>query len=140
MLPQYERVFTVNDYWDGPRAGIANFHGEPHAFQREVDADPDEYSDIFRLNPIDQRTLELALEQWAIWSRWKGAFDRKEVALESHPRVSHQPARFMELDEILKPALEVPLDGVAKAIGEFRRVRTSSDEWLVCWRPIAQQS
>ena len=28
----FERVYSVLDYYDGPRAGIANFQGEPHYF------------------------------------------------------------------------------------------------------------
>ena len=47
----------------------------------------------------------------------------------------------MELEEMLKPALEVPAEGVVRAVGEFRPSGTSSDEyeWAVevLWRPVA---
>jgi hypothetical protein len=141
MLPIYERVFTVRDYWDCPRSGTANFHGKPHAFACEFDDQLDEYSNIFRLKPIDTQILELALEQSALGLRWAAAFRRKEVPLGLNPFISRQPPRFMELEEILKSALEVPAEGVARAIGEFRPSGASLDEYQwaveVLWRPIA---
>jgi hypothetical protein len=30
---QYEPVHTVEDYYDGPRAGTADFEGQPHAYR-----------------------------------------------------------------------------------------------------------
>lgn len=29
MEPEFEIVYTMTDYYDGPRAGIASFHGIP---------------------------------------------------------------------------------------------------------------
>ncbi len=29
----YEQVFTVLDYYDGPRSGIANYNGAPHFYE-----------------------------------------------------------------------------------------------------------
>jgi hypothetical protein len=30
LKPDFEEVFTVTDYYDGPRKGIANVRGKPH--------------------------------------------------------------------------------------------------------------
>jgi hypothetical protein len=35
LKPEYEHVFTVTDYYDGPRKGIANFLGKPHLADEE---------------------------------------------------------------------------------------------------------
>ena len=32
LQPGYEEVFTVMDYYDGPRKGVANFRGQPHFY------------------------------------------------------------------------------------------------------------
>ena len=33
LQPGYKEVFTVTDYYDGPRKGIANFKGLPHFYE-----------------------------------------------------------------------------------------------------------
>lgn len=33
----FERVYTVTDYHDGPRRGIADFNGKPHLFVSEFE-------------------------------------------------------------------------------------------------------
>jgi len=46
LEPGEEIVFTVNDYWDGPLKGIANFQGKPHFYERIVDSPSDDYADM----------------------------------------------------------------------------------------------
>jgi hypothetical protein len=64
LQPGYEEVFTVMDYYDGPRKGFANFRGQPHFYDCIFDDDKDEYSDLYHLTPISQRVFELAKEDW----------------------------------------------------------------------------
>jgi hypothetical protein len=59
---EYETVYTVLDYWDGIRTGIADFHGAPHYYERPFDEARDNWADNFLLKPIDEETLRLALE------------------------------------------------------------------------------
>src|SRR2546430_8411304 len=70
----FERVYTVNDYYDGPRSGIADHGGQPYYYDCEWDEEADDYADIFILTPVDSDTLALALEQWAIWREWEDAY------------------------------------------------------------------
>lgn len=79
----WECVFTVNDYYDGPRQGVANFNGKPHAYQSEFSDIEEEYTDRFLLMEIDGSTLSLVMESWEIWLRWCAAFHRGEVDLKS---------------------------------------------------------
>ena len=65
----YEIVFTVSDYYDGPRSGIANYRGNPHYYECVFDDNNEEYSNIFQLMPVDEESFRLALEDWlARWS------------------------------------------------------------------------
>jgi hypothetical protein len=75
MQNDFEAVHTVTDYYDSPRRGIADFHGRPHAYQSLWDNSEDDWSDAFLLQPIDDETFRLAMEDWEIWNRWKSAFD-----------------------------------------------------------------
>jgi hypothetical protein len=53
LKPGYEAVFTVTGYYDGPRQGIANYLGAPHFYDCVFDKAKDNYSELFRLMPID---------------------------------------------------------------------------------------
>jgi hypothetical protein len=33
MEQKFEKVYTVTDFYDGPRGGIANFRGHPHVYE-----------------------------------------------------------------------------------------------------------
>ena len=69
----YQRVHTVTKYYDGPREGIADFDGRPHAYEAQFDEETDEYTDIFLLSPVPTRLFELAVESWSIWGRKSSA-------------------------------------------------------------------
>ena len=71
----WETVHTVDDWYDGPRAGVADFEGRPHPYRSTyVDTEgwsPDE--DRFELTPISSAALSAAVELDAIWQRWRAA-------------------------------------------------------------------
>jgi hypothetical protein len=50
----FEKVIELADYYDGPRAGVANFHGQPHTFKsRMLDVyGSDDAVDLFDLTPL----------------------------------------------------------------------------------------
>jgi hypothetical protein len=134
---EYERVLVVTFFHDRPRAGIANFGGAPHAFDCVFDVIEDEYSDVYRLEPVEVEVVRLALEQEEIGLRWLAAYRRGEVALPSHP-LPQDRERHQQLAAILKSALEVPQDCTLKAIGRFRSRQESPDEWVaeVSWQQV----
>ena len=58
MVPEFEVVYRVDDYYDGVREGIADFRGAPHRFRclgwDLPHRDPDE--DRFHLTPVSPGT------------------------------------------------------------------------------------
>lgn len=52
LEPGYERVYTVNEYYDGPRKGIADYCGEPHLYECILNESDGDYSGLFRLSPM----------------------------------------------------------------------------------------
>ena len=75
MGEAWEPVHTMDDWYDGPRGGVADFGGSPH-YYRSVYLDtpkwnPDE--DRFELTPLAADTFRAALELQAIWERWHHA-------------------------------------------------------------------
>ena len=53
-MPEFERVIELVDFYDGPRQGVANFHGQPHTFKsRMLDVyGTDDTADLFDLTPV----------------------------------------------------------------------------------------
>ena len=80
-----DRVLTVNDYYDGPRLGIAELDGVPHVYEAEFDHSADEYGDTYFLSPVDAAVMALVLEDWEIWLRWQAAYRRGETTADMHP-------------------------------------------------------
>src|SRR5262249_30325968 len=92
-----ESVFTVIDYWDGPRSGIANFNRAPHLYRSIFSDADDNWTDAFELYPVDGETLRLALEAWDIWLRWDNAIREGRTAVETHPALPEDRQRHAEL-------------------------------------------
>jgi hypothetical protein len=119
MTDSTEQVYTITDYYDGPRCGMAGYLGRRHLY-RSLWADIDhERDDVFELFPVDEETFTLAVEDWRIWQRWRAAFDRGEVSIDSHPALPADRQRHNEIELILKPRLAVFAESDTTVIGEF---------------------
>jgi hypothetical protein len=81
----YDEVFTVTEYCDGPRQGIADFKGRPHFYDCVFSDTNDDYTDVYRLTPISPEVSGLAKEDWVIWRKWESAFHAGKTTLEIPP-------------------------------------------------------
>jgi hypothetical protein len=116
----FERVYTVWDYHDGPRSGIADYLGRPHHYECQWNSSTDDYGERFRLTPIDDNVLSLALEQWGIWRIWENAFHRGEVPQSTHPALPDQNGRHEELEAMLNARVSGSKMPRQQATGTFR--------------------
>ena len=103
----WDRVHTVNDYYDGPRLGIADVDGVPHIYEAEFDHSSDDYGDTYFVSPVDEELLALALEDWEIWFRWDSALKRGDVSVESHPALPQDRKRHEALKIAIGDRLRV---------------------------------
>jgi hypothetical protein len=139
MHASREIVHTVTDYYDGPRGGIADYLGKPHLYSSLWDEAAGDWNDSFLLQPVDDETFRLAMEDWAIWCRWKRAFHSGETTLATHPALPDDRARHDELDAILKPRLQVDETQAIRVRGIFeprtpvQPETTSITELVVVW-------
>jgi hypothetical protein len=132
-----ERVLTVNDYYDGPRLGVAELDGVPHFYEAEFDHSADEYGDTFFLSPVPADLLALVLEDWAIWLRWERAFRAGEVDQDTHPALPADRERHAELKRLVGNRLRVDPDGRIKRKARFNHP-AGSPRWegfVVEWSP-----
>jgi hypothetical protein len=119
LKPEYERVFTVTEYYDGPRKGIANFLGVPHLYECLFDEAKGNFSDQFLLTPIDTQTFQLAMEDWNIWQRWELAFNTGKADMSTHPALPHEAVRHAELKRILTETLLTTPQKAFIKVGRF---------------------
>src|SRR6267142_3693698 len=138
-LLDYENVFTVTEYWDGPRQGIANFNGKPHFYKCVFDESKDEWSDTFELSTVDEKTHQLALEDWRAWKRWEDDFRNGRVKLDSHPALVTGPSNQAKISSLLKSgsAIDPARDLVARGIFQPAnpKRRGPNTLWRVRWIP-----
>ncbi len=115
-----ERVYVVHQYHDGPRSGIADYNGKPHAFECVFDETTDEYTDVFLLKPIDAKTLASALEDWKRWQGWEKRFHAGLATRGSHP----------SLPSDLIAALAIDRETAVRAKGTFKSSQPFRRGWL----------
>jgi len=131
----WERIYTVNSFYDCPRLGVADFDGKPHIFESPFDEEADDYSEDFLLVEIEPALLALVLEDWGIWLRWKAAYLAGE-ALASHPALPTDRARHDELRGLIGERFTAQVPNATKMRARFRN-RNAQSEGEVEWLPLA---
>ena len=92
-----DTVYTISEWYDGARAGVADFQGQPHYYECVWDTPSGNYSSHYRLMPLDADTFRWALEDWAIWKRWSAALKAGQTTQDSHPSLPADRPRHEEL-------------------------------------------
>ncbi|MFG0320088.1 MAG: hypothetical protein ACF8XB_22640 [Planctomycetota bacterium JB042] len=116
----FEAGHTISDRYDGPTGGLADFRGSPHLYETQWSAERRQFGPRFTLSPVDEVTLVLALEDWAIWLRWERAFKAGAVGQATHPALPEDRERHEELRRLLQPRLVLDARRAFEVNGEFR--------------------
>ena len=136
----FERVYTVWDYYDGPRSGIDAYSGESHHYECEWDETKNNYAETFVLTPIDKETLSLAMEQWLIECEWRAAFRRGSVPQSTHPALPGKHPRYAELEMTLKARISALPVSHKRASAVFRAQAGQATELEVEWTDTESES
>ncbi len=115
-----DQVFTVEDFWDGPREGFATFRGRPHHFRCIFDEAADDWTDRFHVTPVSDEALAAAREAWEIWLRWEEALVAGETTEETHPALPADRPRYEQLKKIYDGVVDGNQSVSFIARGEFR--------------------
>jgi len=126
----------MTDFYDGPRGGVADFRGRPHAYASLFDESAG-YSDTFLLMPIQEELLRLAQEDWQIWLRWERAFHAGEATQDTHPALPPDRARHKELSRLIGDRLVPKPELSLRARAEFRY--PSKQVMEVSWQPCEEE-
>lgn len=112
----FEAVHTINEWYDGPELGVADFEGRPHVYERITERNDGE-PEIYRLSPIDPEKLTAVLEDWQLWLKWNAAPRTDEI---DDPRVLPEDLpRHQQLKPVIDAALKVDENKAIRATGNF---------------------
>lgn len=129
-------IVHAYDWYSGPRRGVADYRGRPHAFDSEWrDFGELDVEDTFLLTPVEPSTLDLVLEGWAIWRRWETALGKGETPPETHPALPEDRERHEELQRMLEGRLDVDPSRAVRLLAEFR-TRHDPDWSGYGWPPL----
>lgn len=140
MNETFQTVYTMEDYYDGPRSGVADFDGHPH-YYRSIYLDtpqwnPDE--DRFELSPITPEVLAAACEAAAIFKRWEStrqATPGFTYTDEEFGALPEERARYRELEQFLESSYAAAAQARRVLVhGEFRMCESSPSRLQVQWR------
>ncbi len=95
-----EKVYVENDWYDGPRKGIADFNGKPHRFISNFE-DVENGLETFRVFPVTKQELDLEVEQWKIFVEWNNLYESGKVDSDSHPGHGGINKKWDEIEEVL---------------------------------------
>lgn len=128
----FERVYTIDEWRAGPRAGVANFAGAPH-FYRSITPESEAWSpleDRFELTPLSGELLDMILEADALFRRWHPGPRTGDGWAPASARGAAGWSRFVELQRQIADGLAAR-HPVAIMRGHF-----DFDPDRVRWTPI----
>lgn len=128
----FETLFFVLDYFDGPIAGVASFHGVPHYFDALFDEVSDSYTRNYHLTLLSEETLRAVLAARESWRQQRRA-DHKPTAveLENDSKLSDEMEKMIARDCTLSSPLLVRGDFV-----RLRETGTDEESFAVTWTPV----
>jgi hypothetical protein len=127
----WDKVYTVNNYYDGPELGIAEYRGKPHIYEKQFDTEADDQMDRFLLSEIEPALLALVLEDWEIWLRWDAAYRQGQVTVKTHPALPEERPRHDELARLIGSRLKPDREHGIVRWAQFRAVDKQTEvRWL----------
>lgn len=140
MNDAFQFVYTIENYYDGPRSGVADFNGQPH-YYRSIYLDTPNWNpeeDRFELSPVTPEILAAACEAAAIFKRWDSMRKTTPGFIYTHDEFGALPehrARYRELEQFLESCYAAAArTGRVLVQGEFRVSESSPSGLQVRWR------
>ncbi|MEK3876478.1 hypothetical protein [Paenibacillus sp. FSL M7-0420] len=96
-VDEFQRVYFITDWWDGPKNGFADFNGTVHCFGRSFDDLNDEWSDLYLLRPVSIEEYSLQIESYKLFLNWKNDKDTTRT----HPSSDMENKRYHEIEHLL---------------------------------------
>lgn len=120
-----EKVYVECVWYDGPRAGVADYNSIPHRFISNFN-DIEGYEDTFKLFPISDAELQLEIEQWTIFVDWNSRYEKEDMMADTHPGHGGVNQRYDEIEFFLKEKRKTIPENYIDAKAEFLPIEQQS--------------
>jgi hypothetical protein len=137
-----EHVLVENEWYDGPRAGLANVNGQPHRFVSQWDEEEDQYLGTFLVWPVDAEEVALEQEQWRIFVAWNQKYEAGEVDTTTHPGHPGVNGRWDEIAKQLATRREAVPSNAKRAKAQMvhleqeQRYASSGPSYQLAWEVL----
>ena len=129
----WKKVYTVNEFYDCPTLGIADFNDVSHIYEAILNSPEDADENRYYLMHVESDLMELVLEAWDIWINWKDAYDTEKVTLASQHPLPADQIRHKELKRLIGNRLTAIPEKSIIMKAEFRKLDKTQNSWEVCW-------
>jgi hypothetical protein len=133
----WEHVLSVEEFHDGPKSGFAMSDGRLCAYVASWSVADDAHAPVFQVTPVDPGLKPLIEEAWLLWTRWRSAYDRGEVALDTLPALPADKERSAALRDILGPVLAAQTEETKLKTAQFRDAPEESAGYVVNWSELS---
>ena len=130
---QPEPVHAVFDYFDGVREGVADFNGRPHAIRREFDTVAGDWTNFYRVKPLNDHEFSVVMTDWAIWNRWLEAYRAGAASLETHPALPEDAETHRQITPTVNAAMAIDDENSKIAWAIFETRMPPDGEGNVTW-------
>lgn len=133
-----EKVHTVEGYWDGPIAGVADFEAKPHYYDVFEDSDDvDEYNIVYTLTPLSEAVFALVKKNRDILLRWNAAYEAGKSDFDSQPALPEDKEAYFDAKKQIDRFLFQNAGNGFEKKGYFTVLKTASnpllEEFEVVW-------
>ena len=135
---RWNRVVTIDKYYDGPRQGVAFLDESLAVYECIFSRELNDYLDEYDVSIVDSSLLPLIEERWAIYKRWHHAYRSGQIDTDmsdNDTRVLPEDRnRYDELTAILDPKLRIDHESCERYIATF-----STDQSEVTWKKASDK-
>ncbi|MFC6652158.1 hypothetical protein [Paenibacillus rhizoplanae] len=95
-VDEFQTVYFITDWWDGPKTGFADFNGTVHCFERFFDKVNDDWSNLYLLRPVSTKEYSLQIESHKLFLNWIN-----DNSSRTHPSSDMENKRYHEIEHLL---------------------------------------
>jgi hypothetical protein len=132
----FEHVYVELDWYDGPRAGLADVNGVPHYFAAVNDDNGDD--DEYVIWPATTRAVAMEQRQWQLFVAWNDRYENGDATVCEHPGHGGVSEEYDRLTEALEADRQPPTGSrVVRARWKWpdrdKRYSAEGPDYTVCW-------
>ena len=96
-----EIVYTIEEFWDCPREGVAEYNGKAVYYKCLFDEEADDWSEVYELRELEEESLKNIFAEEGNWRDWSHN-PRKKMLHAAGLGVELQQSFILKTGEIMR--------------------------------------